>query len=66
MTVSPDDGTVYVVNEADDSVTVIDEATNDPVDPVDTVPVGDDPGGVDVSPDGGSVLSPTPRTTRCR
>ncbi|MCV7298436.1 beta-propeller fold lactonase family protein [Mycobacterium barrassiae] len=52
VAVSPDSNTVYVTNTEDDTVSVIDAATNTIIA---TIAVGDQPAGIAVSPDGSTV-----------
>jgi YVTN family beta-propeller protein len=59
LAVTPDDGTVYVVNDTFDTVIPIATATNTPGTPI---PVGDDPYGIAVTPDGATVYVASQRS----
>jgi YVTN family beta-propeller protein len=59
LAVTPDDGTVYVVNDTFSTVIPIDTATNTPGTPI---PVGDDPYGIAITPDGATVYVASQRS----
>ena len=63
VAVSPDGATIYIANTLDDTVSVIDTATNTVID---TIAVGDIPLAVTVSPDGATAYVNNGQDTRCR
>ena len=63
VAVDPAAGTVYVANDDDNTVSVIDAATNTVTA---TIPVGADPDAVAADPPPGPSTWPTTTTVRCR
>jgi YVTN family beta-propeller protein len=59
LAVTPDDSTVYVVNDTFSTVIPMDTANNTPGTPI---PVGDDPYGIAVTPDGATVYVASQRS----
>jgi YVTN family beta-propeller protein len=64
VVVTPDGSEVYVANNADSTVSVIDTATNTVIGA--PIPVGLFPEGVAITPDGSKSTSRTVRTTPAR